>query len=75
MKLFDFLRKEKLKGVILKVDYEKAYVSVNWDFLVYMIGRSGFHNKWINWIKMCLSLATISVLVNSSPTKEFKPRR
>jgi len=30
---------------------------------------------WINWIKACLSSATMSLLANGSPTKEFKPRR
>jgi len=40
-----------------------------------MLGRLGFHQKWIQWIKACLTSATISVLVNGSPTKEFKPKR
>jgi len=40
-----------------------------------MMNRLGFHPKWINWIKACLSSATVSILVNESPTKEFKPRR
>jgi len=31
--------------------------------------------KWIQWIRACLESATISVLVNGSPTKEFKPSR
>jgi len=71
----DFLRKNKLQGVIVKVDFEKAYDSVDWDFLMYMMNRLGFRPKWINWIKACLSSSTVSVLVNGSPTKEFKPRR
>ena len=32
----DFLKKERLKGVIVKVDFEKAYNSMEWDFLKYM---------------------------------------
>jgi len=71
----DFLRKEKEKRVRVKVDYEKAYDSVQWDSLVYMMARLGFDHKWINFIKMCLNSATISVLVNGSLTKEFKPKR
>ena len=34
-----------------------------------------FNIKWINWIKVYLSSATILVLVNGSPTKKFKLRR
>jgi len=71
----DFLKKEKLKRVIVKVYYEKAYDSVDWDFWIYMMGRMGFCDKWMKWIKTCLSYATISVLVNGSPTKEFRPKR
>ena len=36
-----------------------------------MIKRSSFEGKWIHWIKGCLTLGTILVLVNSNPTSEF----
>jgi len=71
----DYLRKEKSKGVVVKVDFEKGYDLLDWDFLMYMMGRLGFNHKWIRWIKTCLAFATISVQVNGSPTNEFKPRR
>ena len=57
------------------MDYEKAYDSVRWDFLLDMLQRLGFHNIWIRWVKGCLESSTISVLVNGSPTEEFKPSR
>jgi len=68
-------RKKKKRFVIVKVDYEKAYDSVNWDFLYYMMNRLGFCNRWIDCIKECSSSSSISVLVNRSPTKEFIPMR
>lgn len=55
----------------LKVDFEKAYDSVEWDFLFYMLRRMNFGSKWIMWIKNCLQSASVSVLVNGSPTGEF----
>lgn len=35
----------------------------------------GFLDKWIRWIEECLKSASVSVLVNSSPTEEFKMMR
>jgi len=37
----DFLKKEKQKGVIVKVDYVKAYDSVDWDF---------WFTCWVGWV-------------------------
>jgi len=38
-----------------------------------MLGRLGFCDKWILWIKSCLEPASVSILVNRSPTKKFYP--
>jgi len=69
------LKKEKKNGVMVKVDFEKAYDSVNWTFLYYMMGRLGSSPLWIKWIKACMESASVSVLVNGSPIEEFKPNR
>ena len=61
--------------LVFKVDYERAYDSVSWAFLSYMMRRLGFCSKWICWIEGCLHSATVSVLVNGSPTNEFIPHR
>ena len=61
--------------MIFKVDFEKAYDTVSWSFLDYMLYRLGFCHKWRKWISACLHSATISILINGSPTKEFTPSR
>jgi hypothetical protein len=33
-------------GVICKMDLEKAYDHVSWDFLLYMLRRCRFGGKW-----------------------------
>lgn len=35
----------------LKVDFEKAYDSVDWVFLEYMMRRVGLCDKWVRWMK------------------------
>ena len=67
--------KRKKPVMVFKVDFEKAYDSVSWSFLDYMLIRLGFCLKWRKWIAACLQSATISILVNGSPTKEFAPTR
>ena len=39
-------RKRKKKGVIFKVDFEKAYDHVNWDFLDLVLEKKGFGVRW-----------------------------
>ena len=61
--------------MVFKVDYEKTYDSVSWNFLIYMLRRLGLCPKWIKWVEGCLKSASISVLVNGSPSAEFIPQR
>jgi hypothetical protein len=57
-------------GVICKMDLEKAYNHVNWDFLLYMLRRCWFGRKWCSWIGHCSSVCFL-VWVNDSPTSFF----
>ncbi|GKB93516.1 putative RNA-directed DNA polymerase, eukaryota, reverse transcriptase zinc-binding domain protein [Tanacetum coccineum] len=56
----------------IKVDFEKAFDSVRWDFLDLVMEKLGFGLKWRFWIHGCLKNARSSVLVNGSPTSEFE---
>ena len=40
-------RRSKKSCMVFKVDFEKAYDSVSWQFLIYMLKRMGFHERWI----------------------------
>ncbi|XP_028052094.1 uncharacterized protein LOC114256638 [Camellia sinensis] len=71
----DGWKKSKKLGIILKLDFEKAFDSVNWKFLFSLLSNFGFGNKWISWIKTCITSVRISILVNGSPTTEFSPQR
>lgn len=73
--LIDLARKRGRRRVIFKVDFEKGYDSVSWDFLDYMLIRFGFHEKWRSWIRACVFSGKLSVLVNGSSTEEVNIKR
>ncbi|GKA26171.1 RNA-directed DNA polymerase, eukaryota [Tanacetum coccineum] len=70
--LMSWCKHTKFKGMIFKVDFEKAFDSVKWDYLDETLKSFGFGLKWRNWISGCLNNAKGSVLVNGNPTKEFQ---
>ncbi|MCI17629.1 LINE-1 reverse transcriptase like, partial [Trifolium medium] len=67
----DLARRNGHSCLIFKVDFEKAYDSVEWSFLDYMLDRFGFCNKWKNWIRACVFSGNMSVLVNGCPSEEI----
>jgi hypothetical protein len=58
------LRVTKTKGVVLKLDFEKAYDKVHWDFLIDVLRQKNFHDKWIEWIKNCVEGGKVGVKIN-----------
>ncbi|KAE8721654.1 hypothetical protein F3Y22_tig00015426pilonHSYRG00066 [Hibiscus syriacus] len=61
----------RLRGVVFKVDFCRAYETVDWQILLRLLEVMGFGERWCSWISQCISTASISVLVNGSPTEEF----
>jgi hypothetical protein len=67
--------KSGIPGVLCKLDITKAFDHVNWKFLLYMLKRCGFGDKWVSWISHCISSARHSVLVNGSSAGYFNSYR
>ena len=57
--------------ILCKLDIEKAYDHLNWDFLLQVMQKMGVGEKWIGWIKWCISIATFSILINGTLTGFF----
>ena len=73
--LVTWSKKNKKKVFIFKIDFDKAFDSLNWGFLDSVLEQMGFSMKRRRWIKGCLKTGIASVLVNGSATKEFVIRR
>ncbi|GJR60403.1 RNA-directed DNA polymerase, eukaryota, reverse transcriptase zinc-binding domain protein [Tanacetum coccineum] len=73
--LLQWCKHKRKRAMIFKVDFEKAFDSVKWDYLIDTLRAFGFGQKWCSWINGCFETATGSVLVNGSPTSEFQFHR
>ncbi|XP_071741010.1 uncharacterized protein [Rutidosis leptorrhynchoides] len=67
----DWCKRKKKKALFFKVDFDKAFDSIYWDYIFSMISFMGFDFKWIRWIKACLTSSYASLLLNGSPSFEF----
>ncbi|GJS77998.1 putative RNA-directed DNA polymerase, eukaryota, reverse transcriptase zinc-binding domain protein [Tanacetum coccineum] len=74
-KVIDWFKKIKKKMLIFKVDFEKAFESVSWKYLDFVLLSLGFSSKWRSWIRACLHSSRASILINGSPTFEFSIKR
>ncbi|GAU48395.1 hypothetical protein TSUD_405400 [Trifolium subterraneum] len=72
---WDEARKTHKELLLFKVDFEKAYDSVDWWYLDTVMGKMSFPMLWQKWISECVCTATASVLVNGSPIEEFPMER
>ncbi|GJW67965.1 RNA-directed DNA polymerase, eukaryota, reverse transcriptase zinc-binding domain protein [Tanacetum coccineum] len=68
-------RKMGPKRVALKVDIQKAYDTVNWQFLEDILRGFGFHNRMVEWIMKCVTTTSFSVCVNGESCGYFKGGR
>ena len=62
--VIDSMQKRKERGILCKLNIEKTCDQINWSFVLKVLKRMGFGEKWVGWIKWCMSIATFSVLLS-----------
>jgi hypothetical protein len=58
--------RKKMSGAILKIDFEKAYDNVTWDFLQQCLRMKGFSDKSCQWINQFICKGSMRVKVNEN---------
>ena len=51
----NFLEKDNLHGVLLLLDFEKAFDTVEWPFLMSVLNKFNFGPDFCRWIKLIYS--------------------
>jgi len=71
------MRKSKRKkgDVVYKLDLEKAYDNVSWDFLKSCLEDFGFPTLTINLIMHCVTSSSLSLIWNGNRLPSFIPTK
>jgi hypothetical protein len=70
--LINYTYAKKQYGVVVKLDFEKTYNKVNWDFILECHKIRGFNDLWCSWVKQSLFDGTISVKLNNEMGPYFQ---
>ena len=74
--MHSFKKKNGKTGYMaVKLDMEKAYDILEWEFIKAILTRLGFHPKWIGWVMECISTVSYSLLIKGSPEGKIYPLR
>ncbi|KAK6163792.1 hypothetical protein DH2020_000656 [Rehmannia glutinosa] len=63
---FNVLQGRSDLNMILKIDIRKAFDTLRWDFLLYVLCCLGFSEIFVRWVEVVLWSARISVLLNGT---------
>jgi hypothetical protein len=67
MELVQCCHKRKKPTVVLKLDFAKAFDTINWEALEVVMQARGFNQKWRRWMRHILQSSKSAVLVNGCP--------
>ncbi|XP_056685392.1 uncharacterized protein [Spinacia oleracea] len=68
-------RKGKFGWFVFKIDLEKAYDRLEWNFIRFCLARKGFSKNSCDLIMNCIASPSTSIIVNGQPSPSFKTSR
>ena len=70
-----FTKQNNTSGLLLQIDFEKAFDSVEWNFLFHTLKLFNFGESLINWIKVIYTNISSCVINNGNTSPYFKLTR
>jgi len=58
------LHRRKHNEMIFKIDVDKAYDKVNWNFLQQALRMKGFHLVWFHWVRTFVQGRNVGIKVH-----------
>lgn len=73
--LIDYVNKQNIPGMLLNIDFEKAFDSIDWSFMFKVLGAFGFGESIIRWVRTFYTGILSTVAVNGHTSSWFSIQR
>lgn len=73
--MIEYLENNTQPGLLVSIDFEKAFDSVDWVFMNKVLLKFGFGNDIIKWVKAFYTDIKSYVMVNGKPSRSIKIER
>jgi len=73
--LIDRCEEENIDGILLNIDFEKAFDSIDWNFILKALRHFNFPEKFLKWIKSFYTNIETSIVNNGHMSNFFQPQR
>jgi hypothetical protein len=60
---------------MLKLDFEKAYDKVQWKFMLEVLRKKNFPEKWVEWMKQIIEGGKVGININGIPGQFFNTHK
>ncbi|KAL4299959.1 hypothetical protein AHAS_Ahas17G0153000 [Arachis hypogaea] len=67
-------RKDGANEIAIKLDMNKAYDRLEWDFLEEVFKAFGFNKKWVKLMMGCVKSANYKIKINGNMSNKIKPQ-
>jgi hypothetical protein len=71
----DYLKDNNLPGIMVNVDFEKAYDSIEWNFMLHVLKEFNFGPSFIRWIKTFYTNIESCIINNGHTSNYFNVER
>jgi hypothetical protein len=66
------MHRKKQDGVILKIDFEKAYNKINWSFVQQTLRMKDFYPTWCKWMASFMKGGHVGIKINDQVGPNFQ---
>lgn len=73
--IMEHLKEDKLPGILINIDFEKAFDSIDWTFLKLVLNKFNFGNSLTKWIQTFYTNLSSCVINNGFTSKYFPVER